>query len=124
MNNLIKGITTSEDLIKLAKHIGVKLDGIVDIKDLREPINQKGSFIILLNDGQSVGHWVAVYNGKYFDSMGIPPPMILGLKYFSKRQYQSTYTDYCGIWCLLWLYCKQNNKMDILNQFVNLSARY
>jgi hypothetical protein len=122
MSHLIKPITTDHQLIELAKIIGVHLDGILALQEIKTP-PPRGSYLILLGHGNSTGHWTAMFNDKYFDSEGEGPPTILGrhLKY-NEFQYQGTYSSYCGIWSILWLYCQQHNKMDLLKGFTDLSV--
>ena len=116
----MKGETTSSDLYALASKIGVKLDGVFDIQKIHSPLPSSGSFIILLDNGSGAGHWVSVFNGEYFDSMGERPPTVLHLKQYNHKQYQSTYGEYCGEWCLLYLYDCQHNT-DLMKDITNLS---
>lgn len=135
---LVKSITSDHDLIELAKRIGVRLDGIYAIQEveqaqrsetarlrletpsLKQQLKFGGAYIILLRSDGGVGHWVAVHDKEYFDPFGVGPPSVLGPLKYSEIQYQGTYSEYCGIYCLLWLYCKQNNRMNLLKQFNNL----
>ncbi|EGZ11278.1 hypothetical protein PHYSODRAFT_521234, partial [Phytophthora sojae] len=72
------------------------------------PSPKKGSFLILLRPPNlEVGHWTAVHNGEFFDSMGEGPPKKYGIDRYNTKQYQGTYGDYCGPFCVLWLYSKQ-----------------
>ena len=116
----IKGITSAEDLDKLAERLGICIDNIVII-DQAKDLPEKGSYIILLKGPRSdVGHWVARYNDEYFDSMGVrPPTSIAHVKTWNDVQYQSTYGEYCGNWCLAFLLSKQKHK-GILNSFYDL----
>jgi hypothetical protein len=120
--SLIKSITSSDDLQKLAKKLHIHIDGVLDFQNIINPLSKENAYIILLRQSSGIGHWVGVYNDEYFDSMGVGPPIILGLKRYSKVQYQGAYNEYCGIWVLLWLYCKQNDRMEIMNQFENLDV--
>jgi hypothetical protein len=123
MSHLIKGITSDHDLIELAKHIGVHLNGIYELPEITKPLPKKGSYIILLRqEGGGVGHWVSVHDNTYFDSMNIGPPAILGKLPHNNIQYQSTYGEFCGVWSLFWLYCKQKKRMDLLEGFTNLDS--
>jgi len=117
----VKGITSDHELIKLADIIGVRLDDIIEINEIRKPSQvSKGSYLILLRSDNGVGHWTAVCNGSYFDSTGIGPPRKVGNLPYSEVQYQSTYAEYCGVWCLLWLYSKQKDKPELMHGFANL----
>jgi hypothetical protein len=117
--DLIKPITTDHDLIKLADTINVHLNEILDINEIKKPLS-KGSYLILLRSDLSIGHWVAQYNNEYFDSMGVGPPVRLGKLKYNETQYQGAYSEFCGIWSMLWLYSKQKNKPELLNGFKDL----
>ncbi|DAZ98116.1 TPA: hypothetical protein N0F65_003102 [Lagenidium giganteum] len=111
-HTLIKPVTSDHDLIELANIINVHLDGIYGLGELHRPLG-KGSYLILLGDGQDVGHWCAQYNDKYFDSMGEGPPKVLGNLKYNRKQYQGVSKSYRGIWCLLWLYIYKKISIDI-----------
>jgi hypothetical protein len=117
----VRAITSDHDLIALAKLIGVHIDNILEINELNDTIRLgKGSYIILLRSNGGVGHWVCVCDGKYFDPTGVGPPKKLGDLTYNEIQYQGTYGEFCGVWCLLWLYTKQKNKPELLEGFHNL----
>ncbi|POM62467.1 hypothetical protein PHPALM_28383 [Phytophthora palmivora] len=40
---------------------------------------------------------------------------------YNPKQFKGTYGDYCGVWCMLWLYCKPKTKMSLLNRFKDLN---
>ena len=118
----VKPITSDDDLIQLAKIIGVKIDNILVSHEITKPIPKKGSFIVLLRpEDKDVGHWTAVYDNEYFDSMGEGAPTKYDITKYNEFQLQGAEDDYCGIFCLLWLYMKQHNKMHLLNKFKNLN---
>lgn len=119
-NSLIKGTTSDHDLIELAKRLDIHLDGVLTLDETHNL--RSGSYIILLNSSDTgVGHWVAMYQNEYFDSMGMPAPLELNLiEKYNRKQYQSTYAEYCGIWALLFLYAKQHHRIDLFNGFHNL----
>lgn len=116
----VKGTTSDHDLIKLAEIIGVRLNWIYSIDEINKPL-ARGSYLILLRNDDSVGHWVAVHNDEYFDPTGVGPPTALGDLKYNEFQYQSTYAQFCGVWCLLWLYTKQKHKPELLEGFSNLN---
>ncbi len=116
---LVKPITSDHDLIELADKINVHLDGILEINEIKKPLN-KGTHIILLRKDNGVGHWVCQMDGEYFDSTSVGPPTKLGKLKYNEFQYQGSYSEYCGIFCLLWLYSKQHNKPYLLENFINL----
>jgi hypothetical protein len=117
----IKGITSADDLMKLAKRIGVHIDDIITIEQSKY-LPKNGSHIILLRGPESdIGHWVCKFNDQYFDSMGQnPPSSIPYIKRDNDIQYQSPYAEYCGNWCLLWLLSKQKNNPDLMDSFYDL----
>jgi hypothetical protein len=118
----VKGITSDHDLIALGKRIGVRIDGIYELPEVKAPFPEKGSYLILLRTGPGVGHWTAQCNGEWFDSMGVGAPAVLGnLPYFDK-QIQGSSDEYCGVYCLLWLYAKQHKKMYLFERFVDLDT--
>jgi hypothetical protein len=41
---------------------------------------------------------------------------------YNELQTQSAKADYCGIWCMLWLYCMQHKKQHLLKRFNNLNV--
>lgn len=121
--DLLKPITSDDDLIKLANKIGVKINAIYDSPEIKGEIPKKGSYIILLRNHGGIGHWVCVHDGRYFDSMGEGPPKRFGIKEYNETQYQGPYDDYCGIYCLVWLYTKQHNKFNLLKGFNDLNIK-
>ncbi|GMF24289.1 unnamed protein product [Phytophthora lilii] len=88
---LVKPITSDHDLIKLADIIGVKLDSIIDVSEATKKLHK-----------------------------GVGPPTTIGDLPYNEFQYQGTYSDFCGIYCLLWIYNKQKNKPDLMKGFINL----
>jgi hypothetical protein len=122
MAHLIKAITSDHDLIELADKLGVHLDDILVSSEITKPIPKKGTFIILLRpEGRDVGHWTCVHDGYYYDSMGEGPPRKYGIRKYSTKQYQGAYDDFCGIYCVLWLYCRQKNRTELLDRFHDLN---
>lgn len=121
-NKLIKPITSDEELTELAKQLDLRLNGIFDIRDLKSNLPQNGSYIVLLRLDDNTGHWVAVHNNEYFDSMGCPAPPKLDIEKYNKIQYQGSRNDYCGIYCILWLYSKQFNMPELMSDFTDLDT--
>lgn len=120
---LVKGITSDHDLIALAKKIGVHLDDILMSSEITKAgIPKKGSFLVLLRpEDRDIGHWTAVHNGEYYDSMAEGPPRSYRIRKYNPIQYQGARDEYCGIFCLLWLYSKQRNEPDLLKGFHDLN---
>ncbi|GMF33843.1 unnamed protein product [Phytophthora lilii] len=119
---LIKGITSDHDLIELSKRIGVRLDGIYELPEIRKSLPAKGSYLVLLRTDPGVGHWTAVSDSNYFDSMGVGPPEVLGKLHYFDKQIQGSSDEYCGIYCLLWLYAKQHGQMHLFDRFTDLDT--
>jgi hypothetical protein len=122
MSDLIKPITSDHDLIELAKKIGVHLDNIYESSEITKPLSKKGTYLVLLRPPNlDVGHWTAVHDGEYFDSMGEAAPTKYGIGRYNPKQYQGTYGDYCGPFCLLWLYSKQHKKPQLFSKMKDLN---
>ena len=121
--DLIKGITSDHELIELANLLDIELDGIFTLDEIKKPLPKNRNYIILLENGDGIGHWVCTFHDQYFDSAGEPPPLILGIKKYNHKQYQSAYREYCGIWCLLFLYAKQNHRPDLLDGYYDLNDK-
>lgn len=119
----VKPITSDHDQIELTKRLNKCLDGVLAIQEIKEAIPRKGSYIILLRATDGIGHWVCTHDGMYFDPIGVSMPEQLGNLKFSEIQYQGTYSDYCGVYCVLWLYCRQKNKMNLMKQFNDLDIK-
>ncbi|DAZ96670.1 TPA: hypothetical protein N0F65_009233, partial [Lagenidium giganteum] len=67
----------------------------------------KGSYHILLRpQRRDVGHWCAIDDGWWFDSIGEGSPTILGKLKPSSFQYQGAGREFCGIYCMLFLYSR------------------
>ncbi|GMF41047.1 unnamed protein product [Phytophthora fragariaefolia] len=117
MAQYIKPITSDHNLIELAKHLDVHLDNILTLPEIKGPLPDRGTYIILLRNDGGVGHWVALHDGSYWDFMGVGPPRVLGKVKYNEKQYQLTYSEYCGPWCMLWVYTQQHNRIDLLKNF-------
>ena len=119
--NFNGGINSDQELRDLAKLLDVHIDDIVDIQSV-DRLPQRGSFIILLRRDQGIGHFTCLYDGMYFDSFAVGPPMKIKAKSYNKIQLQGAERAYCGIFCLLWLYSKQHNRPDLMNGFTDLNV--
>lgn len=117
----MKAVTSDHDLLELAKKLHVRIDGVLTVDDVTKPLT-KGTYIILLRAGPGVGHWVCVSDGSYFDPTGVGPPTKVGALPYSEFQYQGTYDEYCGVWCLLYLYSRQRNRPELMRGFRNLDV--
>jgi hypothetical protein len=122
MASLIKPVTSDHDLIELADRIGVHIDDILESNEITKPLPKHGTFLILLRPPDlDVGHWVCVHNHNYFDSMAEPAPPAFGKMKYNEIQYQGSFSEYCGIFCLMWLFSKQHNRPDLLKGFHDLN---
>lgn len=109
-------LTSDNDLEILAKKLNIQLDGVITIEEAIADMKRNGRYIILLHDGNSIGHWVCFDRGYYFDSFGQPPPRGL-LKYirgYNRKQFQAIEQNFCGQWCLLALYSRQKINLNCL----------
>lgn len=120
--NLLKPVTSDHDLIELSKKLNIHINGVITIDEAKNL--GKGSYIILLRADGGVGHWVAAHDGEYFDSTGVGPPTKLGNLPYNQIQYQSTYSEFCGLWALLWLYAKQKSRPDLLRGLHNMDVDF
>jgi hypothetical protein len=107
------GITSDEQLRKIAKQLGFKLNYVGFAEDLPNKL-PTGINIINLGD-ESIGgsHWTLMFLDKknvyYFDSYGTPPEdSIVRLAeeagyqlYWTTKQVQGYNEEYCGIWALM-----------------------
>lgn len=126
----IKSETTALDLKILADKIGLKDKLYIVMKDQLKfvPISAKNIIINLASTGHPGTHWVCLRQNiddyEYFDSFGQPAleEVINYTKknnnqftsprkplYHSNIQYQTIESGYCGEYCLLYLYCQENN---------------
>lgn len=114
---LKKPMTTRSDLEFLTKKLDLDVE-INWLKDCLDPDKFKGMQIINLGNPNIGGtHWIAVYDGKYFDSFGLVPPEKLDHLEWIPLQKQNQNFGHCGSFCVLWLYYA---KMGELDQFYNL----
>jgi hypothetical protein len=110
-----KSQTTKSDLEFLANKLGleVKINWLKDV----DP-NYKGAQIINLGNPIIGGsHWVATYDGKYFDSFGLVPPEKLDHLEWIPLQIQNQNYGRCGSYAILWLWYAKEGELD---QFYNL----
>ncbi len=121
LNNL--GVSSDSELKELAKKLNIHIDDILDFRKIKAPLPKAGIFIILLRKDLGIGHWCCIYNNEYFDPIGLGPPSVFNIDKYNEKQYQSTYNEYCGLYCLLWLYSKQHNRSDLLNGFIDMNTK-
>lgn len=109
------GATDKEQLKLLAKklNIPVKINWLKDY----DPKDKGPQILNLGNPNIGGTHWIATYNGKYFDPFGIvPPPNLNNLEWVSLK-IQSVKSGHCGQYCVLWLYYMMRGEED---QFYNM----
>lgn len=105
---------------------GRDISRYVSVPIVRDENFRGGNAIILLGGDGSVGHWVCVVNGEYWDSYGQKPPKWIKMPY-SRRTYQSDRSVDCGKFAVLrmrncHLNNEQFNKMfDVLIESSNMS---
>ncbi len=116
INSIItSGETSRLELELLAKKLDIPVE-INWLKDYDE--NNKGPQILNMGNPKLSGtHWVATYNGKYFDSFGLPPPPQLQNLEWIPFQIQSIRSAHCGQYAMLWLYYMMRGEED---QFYNM----
>jgi hypothetical protein len=115
-------ITSDRELRALAVQLNIQIDGIYDLRNIQSPLPKTGSYLVLLRNAPGTGHWCALHDGYWFDSMGVQGPSILELDRYNQVQYQGTYNEFCGLWCLLYLYSKQKNRPALLDGFTDLDV--
>jgi hypothetical protein len=116
------GITNENQLLELAHKLKIHIDDIETIDELKS-FKPNGSYILLLQNKTRIGHWIAFNKGEYFDSFGEPPPVKIAcfVKKYNQRQFQSVDQNFCGWWSILFLYARQKNRPDLLNQMTDVS---
>lgn len=101
----------------------------------RLPIHVTPPACIIVNtdsDKKPGTHWVSIfidkhYNGKFFDSYGLPPLVKDHLTFirrntkkwsYSTKRYQATFSNVCGLYALVTLYC-EINKIPMCSLFTS-----
>lgn len=126
--------TSNIDLEKMAKLNKIKLNGIFS-KDMI-PLNvNSGGYIINLQDSYRGNgtHWVALFveddkkqkhNAVYFDSFGVIFPTAISRIQNIKKpipylntEIQNIRSNWCGQYCILFLWYMQNAKTPILKRY-------
>ena len=113
-----KPMTTRSDLEFLANklNLDVKINWLNDAKP-----NYKGAQIINLGNPTISGtHWVATYNGMYFDPFGIVPPEKLDQLEWIPLQIQNQNFGGCGNYCILWLFYAKEGEIDKFYDIFNI----
>lgn len=123
LRKLINGVSSDHDLITLANALGIHIDEILTAETIHHKLDKHKTYLILLRIDNGIGHWTACSDDYYFDSQGIGPAAHFGIEKYNNKQYQGVYNNFCGIWCLLWLYARQKNRMDLLDGFYDLNNR-
>lgn len=114
INQIINSsITSTNDLLKLADELGVKINQI----DFKKYLNKKVNYSILnMGDPQIGGtHWIGVSNKDklYFDPLGLPKPIVIPRDYkYKDVAIQNPRFGRCGQYVLLWFYYLQRGKIS------------
>jgi len=111
-------MTTRSELEFMAKKLGLEPLRVVWLKDA-DPDYKEAQIINLGNPSIGGTHWVATYNGSYFDSFGLIPPQKFedaGYEWVP-LQIQNHNYGHCGSYVILWLYYAKIGELD---QFYNL----
>jgi hypothetical protein len=118
-----KAETNIIDLLALSKKIGLKDDPVIIMRDQLDGIskNTKNVVINMARTKEKGTHWVCFHNSggiiRYFDSFGMIP-LIEVVKWAKKNKFslyhniiqvQSLNSGFCGEYCLLFIYCMENN---------------
>ena len=115
---LKKGLTTPDDLRKIAEMLGFKIDYIGFGYNF--PLIKDSSKLCILNIGnRMIGgtHWVAVNNEtrEYFDPLGVMPDYDYIPKEYTNNDHlpvQDWRYGGCGQYCVLWLYYSNLGKRE------------
>lgn len=114
-----KPMTTKSDLEFLAKklNLDVKINWLKDV----DPNDKSAQIINLGNPTIGGSHWVAAYNGIYFDPFGIVPPEKLDHLEWIPLQIQNQNFGGCGNYAVLWLYYAKEGEIDKFYDIFNVS---
>ena len=122
------GITSSTQLIELAKKLKFKLNFVGFTDDLELQPTSDGAYIFNIGDKAGT-HWTAGFiKGDtmfYFDSFAVPPEddlihilernsCVRQIIYNSNFQFQNICENLCGIWCVIFLYHMTHSKLATL----------
>jgi hypothetical protein len=136
------GITSSQQLIDLAKKLNINLKyiGITNNLINVKPITN-GSYIINIGDPGSFGtHWSSTTiqgnEAFYFDSYAVAPEDDLidilnsnskvdKVIYNNDFQFQGVSEQLCGVWAIMFLYHMQNSKKKtLIEKFNEFKSKY
>lgn len=113
MNSLFnKPRTSDQDLIKLAREVGLKGLKISFAADVDK--NYAGPQILNIDHvGHAGTHWVCLFGTWFFDPLGCPPPPVVARlnPNYAEIQVQNVAESHCGQYCVFWALSKQNNKL-------------
>lgn len=136
---MLNGVTTDDDLWSFASKAGIHLN-YIGFKDTIPNKLKNGGYIINLassTDKSGGTHWVALWvdlkekKSFYFDSFGFESPIEIENastknnleEFYNTNQIQKLNSDFCGSFCLLFLYSMQYNHGPLaerFNDFLNL----
>ena len=118
--------TTDNQLLKLAKELGVEVDQI----DYQQNFDKSKDYCILnMGNPQISGtHWLAVSNKDkaYFDPLNLPRPRVIPNDYKSyNKTVQNPHFGHCGQYSVLWLYYLQHGRVaDFFKLFKDQSNKF
>ena len=129
------GLTTNEQLIRLAKRFGIPLNAVISKNHLYDMTPMKGGYIVNMEDSDegSGSHWVAIWFDSlnkiplYFDSFGIDPPIAIidfmkkvnDKCIFSSKEIQNINSGFCGQYCLFFLHQMSKNNGKVEKKYKN-----
>lgn len=130
-----KSMLSNFDLIKLAKHLKIKFNGVLMNDQLKQEYFKKDFFVIInFDDSMNSGtHWVALVNHRksrtcyYMDSYGELPNQKVydeimksgNNLYFNKVQFQALDSMMCGWFSLYFLILMQKPTSDKMKLFLS-----
>lgn len=125
------GITSDEQLYKIADDLNIKLNWIGYEHHLKNQPLKDGGYILNIGDDNGT-HWVCFYKEGdsifYFDSFMVPPNDELlewggglDIKWNNIEEFQQLTEEMCGLWCLVALYYLQNKKGPLEERFLKMS---
>lgn len=125
------GITSDQQLVDLAKKMGLKVNYIGFAEDMKKLPKDGLSIINLGDDNMGGSHWTMLWvepdKITYFDSYGVGPENnIIKLAgdrqvIFNKKQVQRYEEEHCGVWvlCAAAAIANKKNKPQALEEYID-----
>lgn len=114
-----QSMTTKSDLEKILAKFGITDCKISWLSDY-DPTYRGPQIINMGNRSIGGTHWIAAYDGKYFDSFGMPAPPSLTHLEWTPLQIQKIDEGRCGQWCALWIYYTKKGELDEFYSMFNI----